>query len=103
MITDDSTFTVDYNCERLVKRTSNSDPQRQYYVGTILTKHGLVSVESHFHPYFTTNKGLYTFLSFALNGQYFTRTIKQYKPYTPTGLARIAGRFAKEKFQENQT
>ena len=50
-------------------------------------------------PYFMSDSGLYTFLSFALNGKYYTRTIKRYRAYTPTGLARIAGKFAKEKFE----
>ena len=86
------------SCENLIKVKRHDDRlgNIEYWNGTVNTVHGIVSVESWLTRMMFTDHKKYTFLRFAINGIYYHKTIHHYKKYTCTGLARMAGRFAKE-------
>jgi len=89
-------MTVDYNMENLhlVIRDDELEPVK-YWDGTVSTKYGIVTVQSWLVPFFRSKKAKMTFIGFIYSGIDYRKNITHYHNYTCTGLARIAGRFAK--------
>ena len=69
--------------------------------GYVVTKYGIVKVESSISSFLSKEKYKTSFLKIVWNRIEYIRNWDHYKIYTAVGLARVAGKFAKEIAKNN--
>lgn len=85
-----------------IKHSNPDGDDYEFWRGTVNTVHGIVSVESWLVPWLNTKREKATWLRFIINGISYNKTIYHYKKYTAKGLSHMAGKFAKECFNQTQ-
>jgi len=95
-------YPVTYSSAVILKHGDESKKgEWVHWKGYVVTKYGIVKVESSITPFLSSKKCKTSFLKIAWNGIEYNRNWDHYKIYTAVGLARVAGNFAKEIAKNN--